>query len=120
MEQIKFRAALTEAIKFWEPARLIYNFGLSAIVLFYIEKAELWSVLASSEFIANCVILAILANIAYTMAYFPDLALRYSLLDKSTKRKGSIIIFCLGMIVACLLCRFIADELVRSYAWMAS
>lgn len=56
----------TDAIRFWEPRRLIYNAALAAIVLFYFFKYYPGS---KSEITLNAAqgifILAVLANVAY-------------------------------------------------------
>lgn len=117
MEPVKFRTLLTEAVKFWEPARLIYNGWLLLILTFYLNRADAFVLLKSSEFLANCTVFAVIANVLYTLAYIPDLALRYTLLSSTAKRVGVWVILALGLIVATIMTRFIADELVRAYAW---
>ncbi len=118
MAEAKFRTFLTQALKFWEPARLIYNIWLILILFFYLNRSGAFALLKSPEFLANCTIFAVLANVLYSLAYIPDLVLRYSLLSPKVKRIGVWIIFALGLLVATIMTRFIADELIRSYAWL--
>lgn len=118
MEQIKLRTLITEALRFWEPLRLVYNLMLLAILLYFMNAKDGWALFGSGEFLANCVVLAVMANIAYCFAYIPDLVLRFSLLSAGAKRFGRWLIFGIGMVMGYIFCSFIADELVRAYAWM--
>jgi len=117
VEQLKARTLVTEAIRFWEPLRLAYNLMLLAILLFFINQQGAWALLGAGDFLSNTVILAVMANIAFCLAYLPDLVLRFSLLSDGSKRLGRWIIFAIGMLIGFIFCRFIAEELVRSYNW---
>lgn len=117
MEQVKLRTLITEALRFWEPLRLIYNLMLLVILLYYVSAKSAMALFGSSEFLANCVVMAVMANIAYSFAYVPDLILRFSLLSDATKRFGRWLIFAIGILVGYIFCSFIADELVRSFNW---
>lgn len=118
MEQLKLRTLVTDAIRFWEPLRLVYNVFLLLILLYFVVAKNAWAVFGSSEFLANCVVLAVMANIAYSFAYIPDLLLRFSLLSGGAKRFGRWLIFAIGMVISYIFCSYIADELVRAYAWV--
>ena len=75
MDFQNFRESLTDAIRYWEPRRILYNVVLAAIVLTYFglnypaSKEGLLSV-NGALFIF---ILAVLANIAYCSAYVADI-----------------------------------------------
>lgn len=74
MDAITIRERATEAIKFWEPMRFVYNAVLAAIVLLYFR----WGLPNSSEYISTngvsvLILLAVLANVAYCAAYAVDL-----------------------------------------------
>lgn len=118
MEQIKLRTFLTDAIRFWEPARLFYNLMLLIILLTYVGINGGWALIGKSEFVFNVLVLAVMANIAYSFAYIPDFALRFSLLSSATKRAGRWGILVVGFILAFIFCRYTSDELVRAYVWM--
>jgi len=120
IETPKLRSLLTEAIRYWELRRLIYNLLLLIILLYYVGKADGWPLFSSSEFLAVCAIYAVFANVAYSLAYIPDLVIRYSLLPARVKNIGLTIIFLLGLSVAFIISRYVCDELVRSYAWLKS
>ena len=69
------RESLTDAIRYWEPRRILYNAVLAATVLTYFglnypaSKESLLSV-NGALFIF---ILAVLANVAYCSAYLADI-----------------------------------------------
>jgi hypothetical protein len=69
------RESLTDAIRYWEPRRILYNVVLAAVVLTYFglnypaSKESLLSV-NGALFIF---ILIVLANVAYCAAYVADI-----------------------------------------------
>src|SRR5260370_6802330 len=73
----RFRAFLTDAIRFWEPRRLVYNLILAVVVVFWIVASwphfrpvfTLHSLLLLS-------ILALLANVCYCAAYLLDIPMQ--------------------------------------------
>ena len=75
MDLNNFRESLTDAIRYWEPRRILYNAVLAATVLTYFglnypaSKESLLSV-NGALFIF---ILAVLANVAYCSAYVADI-----------------------------------------------
>ena len=74
MESANFRSFLTDAIRYWEPRRLLYNAALSAIVLTYFALGYPSSrAVVSLDFILMLFLLAVLANVAYCAAYVVDL-----------------------------------------------
>ncbi len=65
MESTTIRERATEAIKFWEPMRIVYNIVLAAIVLVYFS----WGLPRSREIVSTngislLVLLAVLTNVA--------------------------------------------------------
>ena len=72
-----FRAFLTDAIRFWEPRRLIYNLVLAVVVVVWLVASwphfrpafTLHSLLLLS-------ILALLANVCYCAAYLVDIPMQ--------------------------------------------
>ncbi len=72
-----FRGFLADAIRFWEPRRLVYNFVLAAVVMVWLVASwphfrpafTLHSLLLLS-------ILALLANVCYCAAYFVDIPMQ--------------------------------------------
>ena len=74
MERADLREYATDAIKFWEPWRLLYNLTLAAIVIIYfgigypLSKAAL-----TVDFCLGLFLLAVIANVAYCAAYIVDI-----------------------------------------------
>lgn len=72
-----FRGFLTDAIRFWEPRRLVYNLVLAIVVVIWIVASwphfrpmyTLHSLLLLS-------ILALLANVCYCAAYLLDIPMQ--------------------------------------------
>ena len=107
-----FRELLADAIRFWEPCRLIYNFVLSAIVVAWIvltwphcRVALTWS----SLLILTC--LGLIANACYCAAYLVDIPMQRTSLHTSWRRKRWGL-WSFGMLFAMVLANYwIVDEI---------
>jgi hypothetical protein len=79
MTDITFRAALSDAIRYWEWRRVIYNLALSAVVgavfIAYLPSSRSGLNLVSIQWLF---VLAVLANVAYCAAYVVDLVAQLS------------------------------------------
>ena len=70
MTEISARDALSDAIRYWEPRRILYN-----AVLLLVVAVTYWANLPASRAIVNAdylqvlFVLAVLANVAYCAAY---------------------------------------------------
>src|SRR2546423_1595431 len=74
-----FRESVSDAIRFWEPRRLVYNALLSVIVLFYFFRAYPASkAVLTLDSILGLFLLAVLANVAYCSAYVADAFAQWS------------------------------------------
>ena len=106
METPTLRDSLTDAIRYWEPLRLIYNAVLAAIVLIYFwigypaSKAEL-----TVNSILFIFLLAVLANVAYCAAYLVDIFAQASGFRDSW-RKNRWVLFLIGLLFAGTITRF--------------
>jgi hypothetical protein len=106
MDAQSFRESLTDAIRFWEPMRLVYNAVLAIIVLAYFwmgypaSKSTL-----SVDGIFFIFILAVLANVAYCAAYLVDVFVQSSGF-RETWRKNRWILFAIGLLFAGIITRF--------------
>lgn len=73
MQQVTARDALSEAVRYWEPRRILYNCVLLVVVaaVYYanLPKARLD---LTFDTLQGLFVLAVLANIAYCAAYVPD------------------------------------------------
>ena len=105
------RGAFLDAVKFWEPRRLIYNFVLVLVVAAWValswphfRPAIRWSSLLF------LVVMALLANVCYCAAYVVEFAMQGSPL-KSGWRRGRWILWVVGAVLAVVLANYwIADE----------
>ncbi|HEX7130613.1 MAG TPA: hypothetical protein VF217_11190 [Rhodanobacteraceae bacterium] len=77
--QISFRDALSDAIRYWELRRVVYNLALAAVVvaLAVAFRARIES-RVSFELLLALVVLAVLANLCYCAAYLVDLPMQLS------------------------------------------
>lgn len=78
-ERLTFSEAAGDALRYWEPRRLVYNAILLAVLCFHFYMA--WpeskrTVL--SETLLVLFILGVLANVAYCAAYAVDLFVQFS------------------------------------------
>lgn len=106
MDAQSFREALTDAIRYWEIRRLVYNSVLAAIVLTYFAlgyPASKASV--STDLIQFFFLLAVLANVAYCAAYVPDVVAQLSGYREKWRRYRWIV-FVIGLLFAGVITRF--------------
>ena len=79
MEAATLRDYATDAVKFWEPRRILYNLVLTAIVLIYFAIGYPTSkMMVTLDFCLALFILAVIANVAYCAAYIVDLFVQSS------------------------------------------
>jgi hypothetical protein len=107
-----FRGLLADAIRFWEPRRLVYNFALAAVPAAWLVAT--WphfrpALTLSSLFLLA--ILAVLANACYCAAYLVDIPLQRSSLGTVWRRRRWGL-WLVGMLFAIVLANYwIADEI---------
>jgi hypothetical protein len=116
MDTTTFRESTTDAIRYWEPRRLVYNAVLAAIVLIYFaisypaSKAQLTLNSAQAVFL-----LAVLANIAYCAAYVADVFAQISGYREQW-RKYRWILFLIGIVFAGIITRVFAMGFFLAHA----
>lgn len=75
MPQVTARDALSEAVRYWEPRRILYNcvllFVVAAVYYANLPKARLN---LTFDTLQGLFVLAVLANVAYCAAYVADVA----------------------------------------------
>jgi hypothetical protein len=110
-----FRSFFAEAIRYWEPRRLIYNFALLAVSVG-------WFVVAWPHFrpgltwssLLPFAILALLANVCYCAAYLVDIPLQQSSLGSAWRRRRWAL-WLMGTLFAIVLASYwINDEIYPS------
>jgi len=76
---LSFRETLGDALRYWEPRRLVYNGALLLVVGgAFIAGWPTSKRILSVEPLLVLFVLAVLANIAYCAAYVPDLLIQHS------------------------------------------
>jgi len=108
MNSAELREYFTDAIRFWEPRRVIYNVVLAAIVMAYFAVGYPSSkTLLSIDFALGLFLLAVAANIAYCAAYLADVFVQASGFREVWLRSRWVL-FAIGTAVAAIITRFMA------------
>jgi hypothetical protein len=108
MDGQAIRESATDAIRFWEPRRLVYNAALAVVVLIHFgihyraAKGALSIDLALFVFL-----LAVLANVAYCAAYLVDIFAQVSGYREEW-RKYRWVLFIIGTVFAGVITHFLA------------
>ena len=106
MESPTLREAVSDAIRYWEPRRLVYNTLLAVIVLFYFVRAYPASKAALQlDALLGLFLLAVMANVAYCAAYVADVFAQWSSYRDFWRRYRWIMLV-VGMLFAGILTRF--------------
>ena len=102
------RESITDAMKFWEPLRLLYNGVLAIIVAAYCIADWPYSRSALTvNSIAFLFLLAVMANVAYCVAYLVDFFVQASAF-RAMWRRFRWVLFLIGLAFAGILTRFFA------------
>lgn len=114
METLSLKERLTDAIRYWEPRRILYNVFLAAIVVVYFVRGYPASKQALNfNEILLVFLMAVLANVAYCAAYVPDVVVQSSGLSE-TWRKYRWIVLAIGIVFAGIITRFFAMAMFAS------
>jgi len=106
METSSIRDYFTEAIRYWEPRRVIYNVVLAVIVAFYfIVGLPASKQVLTADSILVLFLLAVVANIAYCAAYLVDIFVQMSSF-RELWRTARWVLFVVGLAFAAVLTRF--------------
>ena len=109
------RSVFPEAIRYWEPRRLIYNFALLAacVAWFAVEWPHFLPALTWTS-LPPLAILALLANVCYCAAYLVDIPLQQSSLG-AVWRSRRWTLWLMGTLFAIVLASYwINDEIYPS------
>jgi hypothetical protein len=104
---VRLAAYAANALRYWEPRRLIYNGVLAAVVTGHVLAA--WPASRekmSFDFLLAMFILAVVANVAYCTVYVVDLFVQFSGLD-SAWRPGRVVVLIVGTAFAATIAHFI-------------
>lgn len=108
----QFRGLLEDAIRFWEPRRLIYNLILAAVTVVWLVAT--WPHFRPALTLSSLLlfaILALLANVCYCAAYLVDLPMQLSS-PNSVWRNRRWGLWVIGTLFAIVLANYwIVDEI---------
>ena len=108
MNSSEFRNYFTDAIRFWEPRRIVYNLALAGIVVAYFIAGYPGSrSILSIDFALGLFLLAVAANICYCAAYLADIFVQASGFREVWQR-ARWVLFLLGTLVAAIITRFMS------------
>jgi hypothetical protein len=109
------RALLSNALRFWEPRRLLYNLVLSAVTAAWVAVS--WPHFRPAFTFASIppmAVLALLANVCYSAAYFVDIPMQTTSLI--TLRRGRWALWVIGTLFATVLASYwINDEIYPDF-----
>ena len=107
----------TEAIRYWEPRRILYNAVLATVALFYFYRAYplSWRRL-DLDAVLMLFVLAVGANMVYCAAYLPDLFAQASSF-RDLWRRYRWVLFVIGVTLGAILSRWIAKSLIAGYTF---
>jgi hypothetical protein len=100
---------VANALRYWEPRRLVYNAVLAVVVLGHV--AADWPTARqglSVDFVLGLFILAVIANVAYCAVYVCDLFVQFSGLNEAWRR-GRVALLIVGTAFAATITHFVAS-----------
>lgn len=106
------REAIRQAIRYWEPRRLIYNLVLTAVVAVWLVATwPHFRNVMTLESLGKLTVLALIANAFYCAAYFVDIPMQGGSFGVEWRR-WRWVLFLLGTILAFVVENYwIADEI---------
>ncbi len=108
MDSANLRDYLTDAIKFWERGRILYNVILAAIVVIHFLAAYPASrTQLSLDAALGLFLLAVIANVAYCAAYLVDIFAQASGF-REIWRRYRWLLFAIGTLFASVITHFVA------------
>jgi hypothetical protein len=107
-----FRGLLADAMRYWEPRRLVYNFVLAAVVFVWVVATwPHFRVALTLSSLLIFAVLALLANVCYCAAYLVDIPMQCSSLSTVWRRRRWGL-WLMGMLFAIVAANYwIADEI---------
>ncbi len=109
-----FKDRITEALKYWEPMRLVYNAALAfEVAVYYVLFLPGSRTSVTRETLLFVFVLAVGANIAYCASYPVDLFVQASSL-RHKWRTYRHLLFAVGLTLAAVFTRWFSIALLSS------
>jgi hypothetical protein len=104
----RLREAVTDALRYWEPRRVVFNAVLAAIVMgYFVANWPHSRTVVSFEGVLFVFILVVLVNICYCAAYLGDVFVQLSGV-RETWRRVRWVLFVTGLAFAAIITRWFA------------
>jgi hypothetical protein len=114
-ETVTFRDVISNAIRYWEPRRILFNAVLVlVVVLAFVGEWPDAKQAVTFESLLSLFILAVLANVAYCAAYLPDIAFQYSSM-RAAWIEWRFLLLAVGILFAAVLTYFFALAIARPW-----
>jgi len=109
-----FRELASDALRYWEPRRLLYNLALLVVVLVHFITAWPGSrTLVTRDSLLGLFFLAVLANVAYCAAYAVDLFVQFSG-QRTAWTRWRWAVFAIGTAFAAVITHFMTAGIVAA------
>jgi len=100
-------AYAANALRYWEPRRLVYNGALALVVVgHFVAALPASREKLSMDLLLGMFLLAVLANVAYCAVYAIDLFVQFSGLDAAWQR-GRVVVLAVGTAFAATITHFV-------------
>jgi hypothetical protein len=111
-----FKAVFRDSLRFWEPRRMVYNLVLAAVTIAWlIFTWPHFQPALTLDSLLKLLVLAVIANVAYSAVYAADIPLQLSSIRGPWQRRRWIL-WLVGMLFAMLItCYWIADEIYPDF-----
>jgi hypothetical protein len=111
--RLRFEDLATDALRYWEPRRWIYNAVLLAVVVIhFVVDWQTARVLIAPESLLQLFVFAVLANIAYCAAYAIDVFVQFSEL-RSRWARWRWLVLVLGIAFGSVIAHFIMTGMIQ-------
>ena len=104
----QLRELVTDALRYWELRRLFYNALLALIVLIHFIASWPDSRTAlTSDGALGLFLLAVIANVAYSVVYVPDVFIQFSGF-RNSRARWRLVLLVVGFAFAAVLTHFVS------------
>ena len=111
MSQVTARDALSDAVRYWEPRRILYNCALLVVVaVVYYANLPRARANLTFEALQSLFVLAVLANVAYCAAYVVDVLAQITTFRAVWLRLRWVLLL-IGVVFASVLANFFSHGL---------